>query len=189
MLFNSIDYLFFFPLVLLIYFVLPKKIRYLWLLAASYYFYACWNAKYALLMLFSTAVTYASGLLIAASHKRGKAGQKKLWVALSFLINLGILAVFKYGGFFAENVNALLASLGLSGRIGAPDVLLPVGISFYTFQALSYTMDTYRGQIDAERNFFVYALYVSFFPQLVAGPIERSAKLLPQMKAAAHVQS
>ncbi len=182
MLFNSIDYLFFFPLVLLIYFVLPKKIRYLWLLAASYYFYACWNAKYALLMLFSTAVTYASGLLIAASHKRGKAGQKKLWVALSFLINLGILAVFKYGGFFAENVNALLASLGLSGRIGAPDVLLPVGISFYTFQALSYTMDTYRGQIDAERNFFVYALYVSFFPQLVAGPIERSAKLLPQIK-------
>lgn len=106
--------------MLLIYFVLPKKIRYLWLLAASYYFYACWNAKYALLMLFSTAVTYASGLLIAASHRRGKPGQKKLWVALSFLINLGILAVFKYGGFFAENVNALFASLGLSGRVNAP---------------------------------------------------------------------
>lgn len=182
MLFNSLDYLVFFPLVLLIYFVLPKKIRYLWLLAASYYFYACWNAKYALLLLTSTAVTYLSGLLVASAQSRQKTGEKKLWVALSLVINLGILAVFKYAGFAAQNLNALFAALGSGARVSAPDVLLPVGISFYTFQALSYTLDVYRGNLPAEKNFFVYALYVSFFPQLVAGPIERSTNLLPQMK-------
>ena len=182
MLFNSLNYLVFFPIVLLLYFVLPKKVRYLWLLAASYYFYACWNAKYALLLLFSTGVTYASGLLIASARKRGQKTKMKLWVAWSFVINLAILAVFKYSGFVAENVNALMAALGSSARMGAPDVLLPVGISFYTFQALSYTMDVYRGELPEERNFFMYALYVSFFPQLVAGPIERSTSLLPQLK-------
>lgn len=184
MLFNSLNYLVFFPIVLLIYFVLPKKARYLWLLAASYYFYACWNAKYALLLLFSTVVTYASGLLIASARKRGKKTEMKLWVAGSFVVNLGILAVFKYSGFVAENVNALMAALGSSARMGAPDVLLPVGISFYTFQALSYTADVYRAALEEEHNFFLYALYVSFFPQLVAGPIERSTNLLPQMKQA-----
>ena len=182
MLFNSLNYLVFFPIVLLLYFVLPKKVRYLWLLGASYYFYACWNAKYALLLLFSTGVTYASGLLIASARKRGQKTKMKLWVAWSLLINLAILAVFKYSGFVAENVNALMAALGSSARMGAPDVLLPVGISFYTFQALSYTMDVYRGELPEERNFFMYALYVSFFPQLVAGPIERSTNLLPQLK-------
>ena len=182
MLFNSLNYLVFFPIVLLFYFVLPKKVRYLWLLAASYYFYACWNAKYALLLLFSTGVTYLSGLLIASARKRGKKTEMKLWVAGSFVINLGILAVFKYSGFVAENVNALMKALGSSARMGAPDVLLPVGISFYTFQALSYTADVYRGALAEEKNFFMYALYVSFFPQLVAGPIERSTNLLPQIK-------
>ena len=124
MLFNSLNYLVFFPIVLLLYFVLPKKVRYLWLLGASYYFYACWNAKYALLLLFSTGVTYLSGLLIASARKRGKKTEMKLWVAGSFVINLGILAVFKYSGFVAENVNALMKALGSSARMGAPDVRL-----------------------------------------------------------------
>ena len=181
MLFNSLNYLVFFPIVLLFYFVLPKKVRYLWLLAASYYFYACWNAKYALLLLFSTGVTYLSGLLIASARKRGKKTEMKLWVAGSFVINLGILAVFKYSGFVAENVNALMKALGSSARMGAPDVLLPVGISFYTFQALSYTADVYRGALAEEKNFFMYALYVSFFPQLVAGPIVRARDFIPQI--------
>lgn len=180
MLFNSVPFLIFFPLVLAVHFVLPKKVRYLWLLVASYYFYMCWNPAYALLMLTSTAITYASGLLISRARENGRSA--KGFVAASFALNLAILFFFKYYQFAAESLMAMLGRFGISWKAPVLDVLLPVGISFYTFQALSYTMDVYRGEIEAEPNFFRYALFVSFFPQLVAGPIERSKSLLNQLR-------
>ena len=179
MLFNSIDFLLFFPLVTAAYFLLPHRVRWVWLLLASYYFYMCWNAKYALLMALSTLITYASGLLI---HRAGeRQGLKKLWVFLSFASNLAILFFFKYFDFFLDNLSVLLALGGVALKKPGFDVVLPVGISFYTFQALSYTVDVYRGEVGPERNPFRYALFVSFFPQLVAGPIERSKNLLGQL--------
>ena len=185
MLFNSIDFLIFFPLVTLVYFLLPHRVRWVWLLAASYYFYMCWNAKYAILIALSTLITYLSGLLLGKAEEIGeerrRSARKKLWVALSFLSNLGILFFFKYFAFFLSNLSAAAELLGMTFRQPAFDVVLPVGISFYTFQALSYTMDVYRGEMKPERNLFQYALFVSFFPQLVAGPIERSPNLLLQV--------
>lgn len=181
MLFNSIDFLLFFPIVCLVYFVIPHKIRYLWLLAASYYFYMCWNPQYALLILTSTIITFSSGFLIADAGKKGMEKRKKLYVALSFASNLAILFLFKYFYFAVININRVLGSLGFELITPRFSPLLPVGISFYTFQALSYTMDVYRNHVKVERNFFRYALFVSFFPQLVAGPIERSSNLLTQM--------
>lgn len=175
MLFNSIDFLLFFPLVTAIYFLLPHRVRWVWLLAASYYFYMSWNVKYALLIVLSTLTTYAAGLLI----HRGR--HKKLWVFFAFAVNLSILFFFKYFNFFLDNLSAGLALAGIAFKRPAFDVMLPVGISFYTFQALSYTVDVYRGEVEPERNPFRYALFVSFFPQLVAGPIERSRNLMGQL--------
>lgn len=186
MLFNSTQFLIFFPIVVILYYIVPKKARYLWLLAASYYFYMCWNAKYALLILTSTSITYASGLLLEWCKKQAWAENKiikakKTCVALSFILNLGILVYFKYTNFLIETLNSLFESIHIDLVMSTYDILLPVGISFYTFQALSYTMDVYRDDIYAEKNFFRYALFVSFFPQLVAGPIERSKNLLKQL--------
>ena len=186
MLFNSLEFLIFFPIVILVYYVIPSRIRYLWLLAASYYFYMCWNAEYALLLLFSTAVTFLSGLLIEKT-KRGQQSEqrktvRKRWiVAGSFVLNLSILFFFKYFNMSAHALSFLFSRLNIQLAIPKFDIILPVGISFYTFQALSYTMDVYRDEIYAEKNFFRYALFVSFFPQLVAGPIERSKNLLKQL--------
>lgn len=181
MLFNSYQFLIFFPVVLSVYFIIPKKLRYLWLLVSSYYFYMCWNPKYALLIAFSTVVTYLSGLFIHRANEKSRSGAYKKWaVAASFLINIGILAFFKYSGFITANLNLLLAKLHINPVSGF-DIVLPVGISFYTFQALGYTVDVYRGDIPAEKNLLRYALFVSFFPQLVAGPIERSKNLLRQI--------
>lgn len=179
MLFNSFDFLAFFPLVTLAYFVLPAKAKTPWLLVASYYFYMGWNARYAVLIAGSTLVTYLSGLLIERAGENVK--EKKLWVTASLVINLGILFFFKYANFMLESVNAVLAAVHVQLAMPVIDVLLPVGISFYTFQALSYTLDVYRGDIEAEHDFIKYALFVSFFPQLVAGPIERSRNLLRQV--------
>lgn len=199
MLFNSIDFLIFFPIVVLVYFILPKRVKYIWLLIASYYFYMGWNAKYALLLFFSTAVTYLSGVAMdisdnglpwkrlqdTESGKAEKAGSilrwKKIIVAVSFILNLSILFIFKYLDFATDLLTFIFGKAGIALTVPRFDILLPVGISFYTFQALSYTMDVYRGEIYAERNFLRYALYVSFFPQLVAGPIERSKNLLKQL--------
>ncbi len=185
MLFNSVEFLLFFPAACLGYFVIPHRFRYLFLLACSYFFYMCWNPEYALLLLTSTAITYASGLLLAAADRIGderrRVRRRKLYVALSFACNLLILFFFKYYGFAASTVVKLFGKLGIALSVPAFDVILPVGISFYTFQALSYTMDVYRGEVRAEKNFFKYALFVSFFPQLVAGPIERSKNLLHQI--------
>lgn len=183
MLFNSLEFLIFFPIVTLVYFLIPQRYRYLWLLGASYYFYSCWNAQYALLMATSTFITYLSGIFISKSKTdRGR----KLSVAASFVLNLAILFYFKYFYFTMDNINMIRGMLGLSMLKPKFDVILPVGISFYTFQALSYTMDVYRNDIPPEKNIFRYALFVSFFPQLVAGPIERSKNLLTQLREEHH---
>ncbi len=179
MLFNSVDFLIFFPIVTLIYFMIPRKLRYIWLLAASYYFYICWNAKYAGLLFFSTFTTWGAGWLV---HLAKKQRGKKLAVAGCVLVNLGILFVFKYFDFFQDTCNRILGEFGLQLWERSFDLLLPVGISFYTFQALGYIIDVYRGDIQPEKNLFRYALFVSFFPQLVAGPIERSENLLKQVR-------
>lgn len=188
MLFNSIDFLIFFPIVVMIYYFFPKKYRYLWLLVASYYFYMSWNAEYALLLFFSTAVTYLASRGIAwveVTDKELKVQNrtaKKLFVAGSLVANLMILFFFKYANFSIDSINVLLKALNISIIERKFDVLLPVGISFYIFQALGYTIDVYRGDVEVEKNFLRYALFVSFFPQLVAGPIERSKNLLAQLR-------
>ena len=186
MLFNSAQFLLFFPIVVMLYFILPKAIRNYWLLVASYYFYMCWNPKYILLLMASTLVTYISGLLIEHVKKleideKGKTIRKNWVVAASFILNIGLLFYFKYTNFAIETLTSVCASFGVELSIPAVDIVLPVGISFYVFQALSYTMDVYRDEIYAEKNIFRYALFVSFFPQLVAGPIERSKNLLRQL--------
>lgn len=178
MVFNSYSFLIFFPIVVLVYFLIPKRAQHIWLLVASYYFYMNWDARYVLLLLFSTAVTYLSGTVM----ERVRTGrQRKAAVAVSFVLNIGVLFFFKYFNFAVDSINMILMHIGLTLPRPEFNLLLPVGISFYTFQALSYTMDVYRKDITAERNFFRYALFVSFFPQLVAGPIERSKNLLSQV--------
>lgn len=183
MLFNSIDFMIYFPVVVSVFFVIPKKLRYIWLLIASYYFYMSWNPKYALLMALSTTITWISGVLLEKCGERPEWEKyKRLCVAGSLISNLLILGVFKYGNFVLENIDMVASRLGFSTIDRRLDLLLPVGISFYTFQALSYTLDVYRGEIKAEKNILRYALFVSFFPQLVAGPIERSKNLLSQIQ-------
>lgn len=184
MLFNSVDFLIFFPIVVLVYFLIPQRFKYLWLLGASYYFYMSWNPMYALLMLASTIVSWIGGLFlsICGQHLDKKAsGTKKLCLTGCVVLNLGILFFFKYYTFAAINLEEIFTLFHISLRMPAFDVLLPVGISFYTFQALGYLFDVYRGEIPAEKNFLHFALFISFFPQLVAGPIERSKNLIRQM--------
>ncbi len=177
MLFNSFDFLLFFPIVTLIYFLIPHKFRYIWLLVTSYYFYMSWNPEYAVLIAVSTVITFLSGIFIDRSKT---VKTKKLCVAASFVLNLAILFFFKYFNFASDLVETFLVRIGIIYDVPSLSLLLPVGISFYTFQALSYTLDVYRGELKPERNLAKYALFVSFFPQLVAGPIERSKNLLPQ---------
>ncbi|MGN0997843.1 MAG: MBOAT family O-acyltransferase [Candidatus Ventricola sp.] len=178
MLFNSFGYLCFLPLVTCVYFLLPRNVRWVWLLVASYYFYMCWNAAYACLIALSTVVTYACALLVEGLSSRGA---RRAVMLAGLGVNLGILGFFKYGNFFSELAERLLGAAGLAVHTPRFDVLLPVGISFYTFQALGYMLDVCRGRIRAERSLARYALFVSFFPQLVAGPIERSENLLRQV--------
>ena len=178
MIFNSYAFLAFFPIVTLAYYLMPMRARRPWLLAASYYFYMCWNAQYALLIAASTLVTYLCAL--ALGRMEAKTGRRAV-LALGLAINLGILCFFKYFGFFTDTFARIAARLGVRLAIPAFDVLLPVGISFYTFQALGYMIDVYRGKLPPERSLMRYALFVSFFPQLVAGPIERSENLLRQV--------
>ena len=178
MLFNSLQFAVFFPAAALIYFILPGKLRCAWLLAASYVFYMSANPKYAVLLLFSTGVTYAGGLLLGRVPQK----RKKAVLALCFAASLAVLALFKYFDFLLGNLNAALGLLG-AGPVSSPfSFALPVGISFYTFQALGYLVDVYRGDTKAERNFLRYALFVSFFPVILSGPIERSTNLLRQIR-------
>ena len=186
--FNSINFMIFFPVVLALYFVIPKALRQIWLLAASYYFYMSWNARYALLIAASTLITYVSGIAIERYRDSGRTG-RRLTVLFSCLgINLGILLFFKYGNFLIASLDRGLELLHMGSVDQRFYFLLPVGISFYTFQALGYTIDVYRGDVRAETNLIRYALFVSFFPQLVAGPIERSKNLLSQMQNIAEIK-
>ena len=174
MLFNSGAFLLFFPIVVLLYFVVPKKFQMYWLLIASYYFYLAWNPKYGLLLLFVTATSYLAGMLQSKYNR-------KLMVGVSITLILLVLFVFKYL-LFAENLlTSALHLIHVDVTMRVFDIVLPVGISFYSFQAIGYVIDVYRGKITVEKNFFKYALFVSFFPQLVAGPIERSENLLKQL--------
>ena len=174
MLFNSLSYAIFLPLVFIIYWLLPNKYRWVLLLIASYYFYMSWNAKYVFLIFITTFTSYLCAILIEKNREH-----KKLILIITLLVCLGILFVFKYFNFFFESINYLLGNKLHSISL---NLLLPVGISFYTFQTLSYCIDVYRGNIKAEKHFGYYATFVSFFPQLVAGPIERPDNLLPQLR-------
>ena len=174
MLFNSLNYAIFLPLVFIIYWLLPNKYRWVLLLIASYYFYMSWNAKYVFLIFITTFTSYLCAILIEKNREH-----KKLILIITLLVCLGILFVFKYFNFFFESINYLLGNKLHSISL---NLLLPVGISFYTFQTLSYCIDVYRGNIKAEKHFGYYATFVSFFPQLVAGPIERPDNLLPQLR-------
>lgn len=179
MLFNSISYLFFFPFVCILYWCLPYRYRNCMLLIASYYFYMNWQPAYALLILLSTTTTWFCAIKMNKASNTNKF-RRKIYLSLCILFNLSILFVFKYLNFITEFVFSLLELCNLRMPIPHFDLLLPVGISFYTFQAIGYTIDVYKEKIEAEKSFYVYALFVSFFPQLVAGPIERAANLLCQ---------
>ena len=183
MLFNSTGFLIFFPIVALGYFWIPRRCKNLWLLGASYYFYASWNPVYLLLILATTVVSWTVGILIDRNDRRNQKETRKKWcLAVGILWNLGVLFFFKYAAFAAGSFVKGLRLFGLTVKLPVFDVLLPVGISFYTFQALGYLFDVYRKKISAERNFLQYALFLSFFPQLVAGPIERSGNLMHQLR-------
>ncbi|MBQ7544196.1 MAG: MBOAT family protein [Synergistaceae bacterium] len=180
MLFNSWQYAVFFPLVFGLYWGLPYRFRLPVLLVASYWFYMSWNVKYVVLILFTTAISYAAALLI---ERYPSCRTRELIITATIFACLGVLFVFKYFNFFAGAVSEFLSLFAIHLHPMTLQLLLPVGISFYTFQTLGYVIDVYRGDVKAERNFWVYATFISFFPQLVAGPIERTNNLLPQIKA------
>jgi D-alanyl-lipoteichoic acid acyltransferase DltB (MBOAT superfamily) len=178
MLFNTFQFAYFFALLLPLYWLLPHVPQNWLLLAASYYFYSCWDPRFLALLVISTLMDYACGLAvdkIEEPHKR------KLFVALSMALNLGMLGYFKYYNFFAESMQALLIRAGLHVPLSHLNVVLPIGISFYTFQSMSYVIDVYRREIKPTRNLIEFAAFVSFFPHLVAGPIMRPTTLLPQV--------
>lgn len=180
MLFNSLEFLFFLPFVFILYYLVSHKFRGVVLLLASYYFYMSWNPIYIVLILMSTLTDFGAGLLLENTSSSLK---RKGILALSLLLNLGLLSYFKYADFFIENWNQLsyFSSSDLFS-IKSLDLLLPVGISFYTFQTISYTVDVYHRRLKAEQSLQKFALYVCFFPQLVAGPIERYSTLMPQFE-------
>lgn len=178
MLFHSLAFAIFFPTVVLLYFMLPKNFKNYWLLFASYVFYMGWNPKYALLLLACTVFTYFGAIAVNYCQNTKN---KKYIIALVLLAVFGILLYFKYTNFLLESLLAFLNMFHLHVTIPKFDIILPVGISFFTFQAAGYLIDVYRKETPLEKNFFRYALFVSFFPQLVAGPIERSNNLLKQM--------
>ena len=162
-----------------LYYAIPHRFRWLILLAASYYFYAAWNAEYLLLIIFSTLIDYFCGLRMGNLPDQAR---RKPYLIISLATNLGLLFFFKYADFLSDSVEATLNAFNIFASMPGFDLLLPVGISFYTFQTLSYSIDVYRGKTEPERHLGRFALFVSFFPQLVAGPIERSSRLLPQFQ-------
>lgn len=177
MLFNSLEFLVFFPTVVCLYFIVPLRFRWMFLLGASYYFYMSWKPEYLILILISTGVDY---LAARGMGRTTHEGYRKGYLILSLVTNLSILFTFKYFNFFGRTIEHTASWFSLPYDIPTLNVVLPVGISFYTFQTLSYTIDVYRGEKEPETHLGVFALYVAFFPQLVAGPIERSTRLLPQ---------
>lgn len=179
MLFNSLEFLVFFPIVIALYFAIPFRFRWILLVLASYYFYMCWNYKYVILIVISTVVDYLAGIFLFRSKKKAV---RKLLLLGSLTTNLGLLFFFKYFNFFSDSLNTVFDKFNIFYNVPSYNFLLPVGISFYTFQTLSYTIDIYRRKQEPEYHFGRFALFVSFFPQLVAGPIERSVNLIPQFR-------
>lgn len=178
MLFNSLTYLIFFPIICILYWCIPFKYRNAILLIASYYFYMSWEPTYAILIMITSLSTWGCALQIGHHEK-----QKKLIITLCIIVNLMILFTFKYYNFTVNTITSMISLADFKLNIPHSDFLLPVGISFYTFQCIGYIVDVYRKEINPERNLITYALFVSFFPQLVAGPIERAKNLLPQFHA------
>lgn len=178
MLFNSLQFLVFFIVVTALYYILQYRYRWMLLLAASCYFYMAFVPIYILILGFTIVVDYFAGIFIEKSE--GK--RRKLFLLCSLIANIGVLAVFKYYNFLNDNLTHLLGSFDFSNPIPALKILLPIGLSFHTFQAMSYTIEVYRGKQKSERHFGIYSLYVMFYPQLVTGPIERPQNLLPQLK-------
>lgn len=178
MLFNSLAFAVFLPVVFLVYWALPQKYRYIVLLIASYYFYMSWNVKYVVLILFTTGVSYGCAVWMEKFQKKAV---KRMFMAGAVAASLLVLFFFKYFDFAQNTFIRLLGSFAIKLHPVTLSLMLPVGISFYTFQTLSYVIDVYKGEVEAEHNFFRYAAFISFFPQLVAGPIERTKNLLPQI--------
>ena len=176
MLFNSISFAIFFPVVTLLYFVLPYGYRNLLLLIASCFFYMFFKPIYILILFFTIVIDYWAGLLI----EKAEGPRKKFFLSWSLVANIGVLAVFKYYNFINDNIASVLHGFGATNPIPYLSILLPIGLSFHTFQAMSYTIEVYRGNQKAEKNFLTYALYVMFYPQLVAGPIERPQNVIHQ---------
>jgi alginate O-acetyltransferase complex protein AlgI len=177
MLFNSIEFLIFFPIVTFLYFILPHQWRWLHLLIASCIFYMFFIPVYIFILLFTIVVDYFAGIYIERSTGR----KRKFFLIMSIVANVGVLAVFKYYNFFIENIRVVFSSIG-EQPWSFLNIILPIGLSFHTFQAMSYTIEVYRGNQKSERHFGIYALYVMFYPQLVAGPIERPQNLLHQFR-------
>ena len=178
MLFNSFQFIYFFILVTAVYFILPHRQRWWWLLLSSCYFYMAFVPIYILILGFTIVVDYFAGIIIEQSAGR----RRKLFLICSLIANIGVLAVFKYYNFINENISVLLHGFTVKNQLPFLSILLPIGLSFHTFQAMSYTIEVYRGNQKAERHFGIYALYVMFYPQLVAGPIERPQNLLHQFR-------
>ena len=179
MLFNSWQFAVFLPIVFFVYYALNDTYRWIFLLGASYFFYMSWNPKLVVLIAGTTLISYFCAIRVEETpDRRGKKG----WMLLGLLTSLAILFFFKYYNFFAESAASILRLFSLPARDLTLNLILPVGISFYTFQTLSYVIDVYRGELRAERHLGYYALYVIFFPQLVAGPIERPGNLIPQLR-------
>lgn len=178
MLFNSWEFLVFLPLVVGVYYTLAHRGQNLFLLLASYFFYGWWDYRFCGLLALSTIVDY----LVSQRMAQAEGSRRKHLLWISLITNLGILGFFKYFNFFVDSAGGLLGSLGMQANMPVLQVILPVGISFYTFQTLSYSIDVYRGRLEPSKNPIDFALYVSFFPQLVAGPIERATHLLPQIQ-------
>ncbi len=175
MLFNSLSYLLFFPIMCILYWCISAKYRNALLLFASYFFYMSWEPAYAILIVFTSLSTWGCALLTDKYEKH-----KRFSITLCLIINLMILFVFKYYNFALDTITSMMSLADYKLHIPCSDFQLPVGISFYTFQCIGYILDVYRKEIRPERNLITYALFVSFFPQLVAGPIERAKNLLPQ---------
>ncbi len=181
MLFNSIDFALFLPIVFFLYWFATKgnlRVQNILLLVSSYFFYACWDYRFLFLLIFSTLLDFYAGIKI---HESKNLASKKLWLWISIGVNLGFLGVFKYYNFFVESFADGLSLLGFQANFPTLQVILPVGISFYTFHGLSYVIDIYKDRINPEKDFINYSVFVSFFPLLVAGPIERATHLLPQI--------
>jgi alginate O-acetyltransferase complex protein AlgI len=179
MLFNSLDFFIFFPIVVALYFAIKPKYRWVLLLASSYYFYSRWKPEYLILIAFSTWIDYYCGIKMGDTLEKSV---RKKYLYISLFSNLTLLGVFKYFNFFYASVYSIFTDVTYTEVSPLLKILLPVGISFYTFQTLSYSIDVYYGRIKPERHLGIFALYVTFFPQLVAGPIERAKRLLPQFR-------